>query len=951
MRLANGQRRWLQPVIAMLVAGFFISAALGTETAKGELPVDLGKNDPALKNESTGELELRATSALQTLDFGGALPVLEELARRLGPSPDQEIAERLQRIWFFLGTSYLNIAEYSSAASVLEHYLRVAYERQPVQARDGEGRREIALAWELLGDARFGEGNYAWASVAYEEARDAYSDGIDETEEKNLFTKLSASYVRAAEKAGKWERTLIRLRSLLEDAENQAARENVLVAMCKALIRSGQEKQVEKLQPALEKIQPAARRQFGFNQLLFDTAEKMRAAGKLKLALFFYEFAISKEEIVAGQTKAIEALREKSDALKAKQAPLHERLAVAYEYQSAKERLEAVVRSPIDYDELRKVGIAQTLYDLARYAEAAETFWAIYREDEKGEYANEACYRAFSAADKSGSDKIAIAAGKEYLEKYEQPAGRWGETARRLGAIYARRGEHQKAIDLQEMLLERAPEHEAAPDLQLQKGYSLLQTRDFDGAREVFKTVAADFAESDAAASAQFWHAMTEFEAGEYTVAAKQFGQFQIDHPDHEKTAEAHFREGLAQYSAENYRGASKTFESILVRYPDDPKRAEVMALLGECYGATGAMTRAIMNFREAALLSHDDELADHAWFKAGEAMAAHEDYLQMAEWFEKYVLEYRDRPRSAAALEKQAQALEKLGRETDARAVRWEAIQRWGNERAAETVPETLVIYLRSQGTDGVKKLQESARTANDRGERLRYLRLVYALEQVGETDFPVTESDQDFELGCPLVVIWLSEKLLEQDQGQDALKQLHAAIQGFEKSTYRSDLYFALGRTQLREKKFAAAEKSLLQVREISPQKVMAGEATRLRAEALWKAGRTGEAIEELESLLAVREWRGKLWAEALLMLGDIFYGKEKFERAFAYYQRIYILYAEYSEITAKAYLRASECSVKLGLTGDAIRQLMEMQSKSELAEHREYELGQERLEALLN
>ena len=107
--------------------------------------------------------------------------------------------------------------------------------------------------------------------------------------------------------------------------------------------------------------------------------------------------------------------------------------------------------------------------------------------------------------------------------------------------------------------------------------------------------------------------------------------------------------------------------------------------------------------------------------------------------------------------------------------------------------------------------------------------------------------------------------------------------------------------------------------------------------------------EAIKRYEQVLQVKEWKGELWPEALYMVAESLKSQGKEKEAYAYYQRIYVLYPHYKEWTAKAYLRCAEISEKLGLKDDAVRTLGEMLANQSLRSTSEYVSAEKRLKEL--
>jgi TolA-binding protein len=110
-----------------------------------------------------------------------------------------------------------------------------------------------------------------------------------------------------------------------------------------------------------------------------------------------------------------------------------------------------------------------------------------------------------------------------------------------------------------------------------------------------------------------------------------------------------------------------------------------------------------------------------------------------------------------------------------------------------------------------------------------------------------------------------------------------------------------------------------------------------------------RYDEAIAAYNKLLSVKEWRGSLWPEALYWIGICEMERDNARPAFAYFQRVYVLYESHAEWVAKAYLQSAECLVKLGQTADAIKTYREMLGKEVLAGRPELETAKQALARL--
>ena len=60
----------------------------------------------------------------------------------------------------------------------------------------------------------------------------------------------------------------------------------------------------------------------------------------------------------------------------------------------------------------------------------------------------------------------------------------------------------------------------------------------------------------------------------------------------------------------------------------------------------------------------------------------------------------------------------------------------------------------------------------------------------------------------------------------------------------------------------------------------------------------GHFDEAVKRYEEVLQVKEWKGELWPEALYFIGESLREQGKEKEAYAFFQRIYVLYPHYKE-----------------------------------------------------
>ena len=134
----------------------------------------------------------------------------------------------------------------------------------------------------------------------------------------------------------------------------------------------------------------------------------------------------------------------------------------------------------------------------------------------------------------------------------------------------------------------------------------------------------------------------------------------------------------------------------------------------------------------------------------------------------------------------------------------------------------------------------------------------------------------------------------------------------------------------------------------REISGSRLF-GQVLLAKAELLGDAGRTDEARETLEKLLASEHSLGQEKARALYAIGEIYMDEARPDLAISYFQRLYVMHGRWRDWVAKAYYRSGEAFEKLDDHASARRTYQELAGREDLAGFDEARKAIERLNFL--
>jgi tetratricopeptide (TPR) repeat protein len=342
----------------------------------------------------------------------------------------------------------------------------------------------------------------------------------------------------------------------------------------------------------------------------------------------------------------------------------------------------------------------------------------------------------------------------------------------------------------------------------------------------------------------------------------------------------------------------------------------------------------------------------DYATLQVGRIYEQLEQFKEMEDWFTQYLDKYGLKGDYTQAIYRKGFAQQAQGRSREAIDTYWQAIEKFGNDPKAMGIDIIIDAYCEEgRSVPGIQPLEiirSAALTAEQQNERTRALRFHRALAQLDRAATPPVLTAADVPLASPAVLLWMSQ-VLEKLNPALAESAARAAIDNFGPTQWTGEAFLKLANFAYERRDWQQAENGFNKAIRTSPMNTVAARATMRLGDVKRAQGHFEEAVKRYGEVLQVKEWKGELWPEAIYFIGESLRDQNKEKEAYAYYQRIYVLYPHYKEWTAKAYLRCAEISEKLGLKDDAVRTLGEMLANQSLRSTSEYLSAEERLKAL--
>ncbi|HEY5952900.1 MAG TPA: tetratricopeptide repeat protein [Terrimicrobiaceae bacterium] len=913
-------------------AGRAIACSLVVLLLAGNLVAQEQAPTGDLEQVPTGELEKQAAFMVGAQKFTDAIPVLAELVKRLGESKDPQLQAKVEGFRYFLGLGYVFAEQWDPAAQAFEDFLKAF-------PKSNRYRKVLELYADTLVQAK-----------RYPEAAEQYKKLLEmkltEPEHFAIIEKLASCYMRDQ----KWKEAVPVLQTMLQRSRTPEQREQSVVWLAQSYIESDQGAKVVELLPDMLTKAPKARLSIDFNMALLNGGDKMFSAQQDVLALLFYSLVLPPARLIEANKKYEGELVAWREQVRKSGQQLELVVDVSrriQDLQNERTQLEGVP----DFSEDLLMRIAQAYFAAGRLYEAFWTFWKIYEEYPDGKLAEDSCYGAFGLAAQLEQDTKAKEAGLKYLSSF--PDGKqWEDVSLQLGQIFIRNREYSMAIDYYNRILEERPEHAYKDQILYMLGFSQFQDARFAEARQTFQTLGRDFPSSDRASSGLYWVGMTYLFEDNYKDALDTFNRFAEKAADPKLYQDAGFRKAVCLYGLENYTAAAEGLEGFLKEFPTDALTPEVHTLLGDCYGAVGELDKALDHYKQVEECAVKQSQIDYAALQIGRIYEQLEQFKEMEDWFTRYLDKYALKGDYTQAIYRKGFAQQAQGRSREAIDTYWQAIEKFGNDPKAMGIDIIIDAYCEESGSvPGVQALEiirSAALTAEQQKERTRALRFQRALAKLDPNTTAPVLTAEDIPLVSPAVLLWMAD-VLAQTNPPLGEKAARAAIDNFGPTQWTGEAFLKLGNFAFDRRDWKQAEGGFSKAIKTSPMNEVAARATMRLGDVKRTQGHFDEAAKRYGEVLQVKEWKGELWPEALYATGECLREQGNDKQAYAYYQRIYVLYPHYKEWTAKAYLRCAEISEKLGLKEEAVRTLGEMLANQSLRSTSEYVSAEKRLKEL--
>lgn len=893
-----------------------------------------------LDNIPTAELRGQIEMLLSTKRYGELIPPLQEYIKRLEENPNPTQAVELERLSYSLAYCLVSEGRGQEASELFENYLENFSEKNTTRT---------GLALDILSAILSGQEKHADASAIYERILARRFTSAERARE--VRSALVESYVLS----GNWKKAIPYLENAINDKSDLDFFGQCVVALTQGYIETDQVEKVFDLLPDLERSGSVARYSVNFNLAVLKGADILFQEGRVDLALPLFLIVAPKrlvETWISEQSDIANGRREAAKAL-----PSKDGAAVIVAANERLRRLEGeakLLSETKSYDEELRHRIAQAYFRQGRTWEALWVYESIMDDFPESEYGEDAAYAGFALAASLGLLERSSDFGAQYLERY--PEGKfYDDVAHQLAQVYMEMRRFPNVVGVARSILDKRPDSLFADRLLFLSGFSLFQEEKFEEASEMFSELRKRYPESDMVAEADYWKAMTLLFRADYPKALEDFRKVSSSYPDTVVGVDAKFRATVCLYAMEKYEEAGTGLEAFVKEHPRAPQVADARVLLGDIAGADGRLDEALEHYRLVESLTLNQGQIDYAALQIARVLETQEKYPEMEAALRSYLKRYGTSGLFAEAIYRIGFAQKAQNKPRELLETYRAAIAEYGNDRRAMGIDLILRDYLKEFAELNGHPPEEEARTelARARAENLPTLALRWqmAMDQI-HRDFGVGEKPElDFkpellDQASPASMIWIGRLAVEAGDKPFAREAFERATTEFPDSEWNEEALLSLARFARDEQDFETANFHYARLRELFPSSESAALAMEEQAQILVTEKKYREAIALLELILEVKEWRGEIWARTLYQIGKAKLAMGETAEAFAYFQRVYVLYAAYKEWAAKAYLESANCLKILGKNTERVTTLREFVSKDAFQDLPEFAMASELL-----
>ncbi len=915
----------------LILKGLFLHAAIATFLLSGSSV----SAQPAM---TADELLARGVSSYSHGRFGESAELFLQFLNDFSAS--EEAAEAVQRVKPLLALSYIRTKALEEALPFIEDSLTT-------------GNLDLKLSEELSfwkGVCEFNAGSYRTARQTFLAFREQFPNSaraMEATVMSGTTFLLSGDNKSASDFFAKVRPQL-----------NGIERGRVVILELNALITSDRLDEAKDLALSEYRNTDDILQIVTFQTLLLNLGANFLDQGRYTDSIACLQLIWSREQLIKHQNSRLKTLEYQLEATRKRGSDVYQEIQLGKMIGKVRRELENFQKIK-SFDAATRMRLARAFQERHRYREAALVMQNIVESLPADGLVEQASINLVRCWLQVGHWKRAIAAADQFAKKFP--------SSENLALVHFMKGQAQQEDDQYEnsvttfdKLVDNFPLSEMAPRAMFMSGFGDLLQESYLLAVEKFEALPKKYKDRSMVESALFWKGMALSLAKRHRQCRALMAEYLNEYESNGRYLDkATFRHAYSAQALGDYTTSIQELETYLREFPGEAENSEALILLGDALMATGKIEEGISRLKQIS--PTDTKFFEEGWFKIGKALRLQEKHDVLRDHMEKFRTKHPQSTRIAEAVYWIGWTHLQAGRKNEARETYWKAINELGNDPGARGVEDIFRGLPRLFSEEDFGSLEQRMRQLLAKAEEEKQgtlaTRILWAQAQQVERREP-NRANLLYRSGAGRADVRSTSSVLLADfadalriggEAEQAQQMYRDLLKWNPRAIEKDRAYAGLGLIAMAKGKRSRALEYFDKFERQSAGSRLFGEIMLAKAKLLTSENRSEEARDTLNIVLESSSASSREKAEALIAMGDLMMGQQKFSPAVAYYQRVYVLYRRWLPLVAHAYLRSGEAFEALDDKSAAVRTYWEMLNDDELAKTPEVQTARERLEAL--
>lgn len=883
----------------------------------------------SVSDAGISELFSSANKYLQSGDYKGAIPYLQEAVTRTSSLTDPQGKETCQTCRFELARAQFQDGAVASAIAVMEEYLS----NEPIKKEDA--------ALSLLATGFFDL--QEWEKVELTARRLLSLDKLSEENEFDANLFLGQALYRQE----KWKDCVNPLEYAVKYANDERTRRICNVMVVGALVKAEEWNRLFGFIPKLYRTD--AKYDITLNLTLMQAGKSRYEDEDYLNALLLYRMVLPRNSLLNYTEELVDKLSDKLQAdirIGIRESDIKKRQT---QIDSIIESKQVLIDLPPYEDEVT-FRIGSIYSEKKRFWEGFVLFDKLYQQDRTSEIGEAAMWQSVLILYDVGETKRAEERIIRYLE--ENPSGQY---ARSLLNLMMRdnyvRQEFQDVVNMKEYVNIISPpltEEDKAQqaDLYYLLAFGYFQNQDYYGAGQQFSNIISSYPNSIHFNDSKYFRGMASMLQADYINALNDFINYRNDNMNGEHSSAALFRQAVCQFGLENIDASKALFSEFISLYPNDILVSEAYSYRGDILASMEAnenllnpLDDAIIDYRKGINTAQTSLQSSYAAFKAAEVYKLEEKWQDIIDLMNFYLDRWEESANISEATFWIGRSKIKLDQIDSALNSYLDAINRFGND--IDQVGVDKIILELSNAASNLLDEDEYKLLSSRIGIMSSEIDDQLSILKIRLNTIQAMLDKSEDELGKSLLINKTELNLMSPvtlailcDVAPVYAPDRANEISDFFMSRFDdSDQLWKAYRAKASQLLKNGSENKLLdlidEVQSIFGADSYMGWAQLMKANANFNLGNFEQAEKDYELITNIREWKGSMHAESWLKRGSCREKIGDLEAAHTFFQRTYLLFRGYDDgyWAAQAYLSAADVLSEMGKNKEAISTLDEM------------------------